>query len=105
MTTFVINPIFPESSASMIRLWKLKWFRMERFPKLEAVFASFSSGCSQIFQRLETIPAAHLLTIIATFIWSEGIIYENDLNNFRTLWSIHMLLPKAQGYAPPIKIQ
>lgn len=95
MTTFVINPIFPESSASMIRLWKLKWFRMERFPKLEAVFASF----------LETIPAAHLLTLIATFIWSEGIIYENDLNNFRTLWSIHTLLPKAQGYAPPIKIQ
>ncbi|XP_062224678.1 uncharacterized protein LOC133923382 [Phragmites australis] len=62
---------------------KLKWCRVERCPKLQAVFSSYQME----FPELERIWASDLLA--ADCIWSKGTIYRYG-DNFKRLQSIHV---------------
>uniref|UniRef100_J3N0T4 Disease resistance protein At4g27190-like leucine-rich repeats domain-containing protein n=2 Tax=Oryza brachyantha TaxID=4533 RepID=J3N0T4_ORYBR len=65
----------------------LKWCRVERCPKLQAVFVSYDSRVNYIFNSLTTIWASDLLA--ARCIWHKGTICNSE-KNFEALKSIHL---------------
>uniref|UniRef100_A0A0D3FRW9 Disease resistance protein At4g27190-like leucine-rich repeats domain-containing protein n=1 Tax=Oryza barthii TaxID=65489 RepID=A0A0D3FRW9_9ORYZ len=96
--TSSVIPKLPES-ARKLTVWELESCCIQRCPKLQAVFASFGSGCHQLFERLETILVDHLLR--ATCIWSKGIIYKSR-DNLRYLKSVHVCFCPRLKFVLPL---